>query len=36
MLSGLKINIIERELQLCLNKMEKWAMENGFKLSQKL
>jgi hypothetical protein len=24
---------IERQLQLCLNKIEKWAMENGFKLS---
>ena len=27
------MNIIERQLQLCLNKIGKWAMENGFKLS---
>ena len=27
------INNIERQLQLCLNKIEKWAMENGFKFS---
>jgi hypothetical protein len=27
------MNNIERQLQLCLNKIEKWAMENGFKLS---
>jgi hypothetical protein len=24
------MNNIERQLQLCLNKIEKWAMENGF------
>ena len=24
---------IERQLQICLNKIEKWAMENGFKFS---
>ena len=27
------MNNIERQLQLCLNKIEKWAMENGFKFS---
>ena len=27
---GNNMYIIERELQLCLNKIEKWAMENGF------
>ena len=27
------MNIIERQLQLCLNKIEKWAMETGFKFS---
>jgi len=27
------MNIIERQLQLCLNKIEKWATENGFKFS---
>ena len=27
------MNIIERQLQLCQNKIEKWAMENGFKFS---
>ena len=25
----------ERQLQLCLNKIEKWAMENEFRLQQK-
>jgi len=30
---GKNMNIIERQLQLCLNKIEKWAMENGFKFS---
>ena len=25
---------IERQLQLCLNKVEKWADENGFKFSK--
>ena len=30
------MNIIERQLQLRLNKIEKWAMENGFKLSLQL
>ena len=30
------MNIIERQLQLCLNKIEKWAMENGFKFSLQL
>jgi restriction endonuclease len=28
------MNIIERQIQLCLNKIEKWAMENGFKFSR--
>jgi hypothetical protein len=28
---GKNMNTIERQLQLCLNKIEKWAMENGFK-----
>jgi len=27
------MNTIERQLQLCLNKIDKWAMENGFKFS---
>ena len=27
-------NTIERHLQLCLNKIQKWADENGFKFSQ--
>ena len=27
------MNNIERQLQLCLNKIEKWALENGFKFS---
>jgi len=30
---GKNMHNIERQLQLCLNKIEKWAMENGFKLS---
>jgi hypothetical protein len=30
---GKNMNNIERQLQLCLNKIEKWAMENGFKFS---
>jgi hypothetical protein len=30
------MNIIERQLQLCLNQIEKWAMENGFKFSLQL
>ena len=25
---GMNMNIIERRLQLCLNKIEKWVMEN--------
>ena len=33
---GKNINIIERQLKLhvhvCLNKIAKWAMENGFKI----
>ena len=28
------MNTIERHLQLCLNKIQKWADENGFKFSQ--
>jgi hypothetical protein len=27
------MNNVERQLQICLNKIEKWAMENGFKFS---
>jgi hypothetical protein len=27
------MNNIEKQLQICLNKIEKWAMENGFKFS---
>ena len=27
------MNIIERQLQLYLNTIDKWAMENGFKFS---
>ena len=30
---GKKMNNTERQLQLCLNKIEKWAMKNGFKFS---
>ena len=30
---GKNMNNVERQLQLCLNKIEKWAMENGFKFS---
>jgi hypothetical protein len=30
---GKYMNTIERQLQLCLIKIEKWAMENGFKFS---
>jgi len=30
---GKNMNTIERQLQLCLNKIDKWAMENGFKFS---
>jgi hypothetical protein len=33
MLSGQAYEPIERQLQLCLNKIEKWATENGFKFS---
>ena len=29
-----QMNTIERHLQLCLNKIQKWADENGFKFSQ--
>jgi hypothetical protein len=29
----MNMNNIERQLQLCLDKIEKWAMENGFKFS---
>ena len=28
------MNTIKRHLQLCLNKIRKWADENGFKFSQ--
>jgi len=27
------MNIIVRQLQVCLNEIEKWARENGFQLS---
>ena len=27
------MNLIERQLKLSLNKIEKWASENGFKFS---
>ena len=27
------MNTIERQVHLCLNKIETWAMENGFKFS---
>ena len=30
---GKNMKTIERQFQLCLNKIEKWAMENGFKFS---
>ena len=30
---GKNMNNIERQLQICLNKIEQWAMENGFKFS---
>ena len=29
-----QMNTIQRHLQLCLNKIQKWADENGFKFSQ--
>ena len=29
-----QMNTIERHLQLCLNKIQKWADENGFKFSK--
>ena len=28
------VHTIERQLQQCLNKIQKWALENGFKLSK--
>ena len=28
------INSVERQLQLCLNKIQNWADENGFKFSK--
>ena len=31
--SGKHIRSAERQLQLCLNNLEKWANENGFKFS---
>ena len=31
---GRNMNINERQLQLCLNKVEKWAIENEFKSSR--
>jgi len=30
---GKNMNIIKGQLQLCLNKIENWAMVNGYKLS---
>ena len=33
---GKNMNNIERQLQICLNKIEKWAMENGFKFSSSI
>ena len=31
---GSNMNTIERQLQLCLNKIHKWSLENGFKFSK--
>ena len=28
------MSIIERQLQLCLNKLQQWATDNGFKFSK--
>ena len=30
---GKNMNIIERQLELCLHKVESWAMENGYNFS---
>jgi hypothetical protein len=30
---GKNMNIVDRQLQLCLNKIEQWPMRNGFKFS---
>ena len=32
--SAKNMNTIERQLQLCLNRIEKWASVNGFKFSE--
>ena len=32
--SGKNMATIERELQLCLNKVHNWSVANGFKLSK--
>ena len=32
--SGANMHSIERQLQLCLNKIQKWSLENGFKFSK--
>ena len=32
--SAKNMSTIERQLQLCLNRIEKWASENGFKFSE--
>ena len=34
MAKGKHLHSIERQLQLCVNAIEKWALENGFKFSQ--
>ena len=31
--SGQNMSVIERKLQLCINKLEKWSNENGFRFS---
>ena len=31
--SGQNMSVIERKLQICLNKLEKWSNENGFRFS---
>ena len=29
------VSILERQLQLCLNKVQQWATDNGFRLSKR-
>lgn len=32
--TGGEMNTIKRQMQLCINKINKWAMENGIKFSK--